>query len=100
MMTLPPSSTTLGSAPPIDAVALTAVHVRLTLVLPPETDGASMASGVVEGVTDSLAAEAELSPTLDPVVTVHERAIPFVSAETTTGELVPVALTPPHDAVY
>lgn len=81
-------------------MALTAVHVTLTLVLLRETVGASIVSGVVDGVADSLAADAALSPTLDPAVTVQVRAIPLVRPETTIGELVPVLFTPPHDAVY
>jgi hypothetical protein len=84
----------------IDAVAVTAVHVTFTDVFPPETVGASIVSGVVDGVTEEDAADAALSPMFEPVVTVHVRATPFVRPVTTTGELVPVALRPPQEAVY
>jgi len=99
VIALPASSTTDASAPPIALVALTAVHVTDTLASASLTVGAAIVSGLVDGVAESDAADAELSPTFEPVVTVQVLDTPFVNPVTTIGELVPVLLSDPHVAV-
>ena len=96
---LPPSSTTPSSTA-LPSVAMTSDHVTVTLPFPAVALGAAIWSGVVDGVTDSDAADGSLSPTLDPAVIVHVVATPLVRLVTVIGELVPVLLTDPHVAVY
>ena len=94
----PPSSIVVSETP-LSVVAITEVQLTTTLASLAETDGAAIWSGVVDGVTDEEAADAELSPTLEPVVTVQVVATPFVKLVTVMGELVPVCERDPQVAV-
>ena len=94
----PPSSIMISETP-LSVVAITEVQLTTTLASLAETDGAAIWSGVVDGVTDEEAADAELSPTLEPVVTVQVVATPFVKLVTVMGELVPVCERDPQVAV-
>jgi hypothetical protein len=94
----PPSSIVVSETP-LSVVAITEVQLTTTLASLAETDGAAIWSGVVDGVTDEEAADAELSPTLEPVVTVQVVATPLVKLVTVMGELVPVCERDPQVAV-
>ena len=96
---LPPSSIT-PSCTALPPVAVTAVQATVTLALPAVTVGAAIVSGNVDGVRDSEAADAALSPTFDPTFTVQVRATPLDNPVTVSGDEAPVALNVPQVAVY
>ena len=94
----PPSSIAISETP-LSVVAVTDVQLTTTLASLADTVGAAIWSGVVEGVTEEEAADAELSPTLEPAVTVQVVATPLVKLVTVRGELVPVCERDPQVAV-